>query len=64
MQDARNSSFFLSLDKENGNTPIVGSDILRFLTCWQIPVPLLIEEPTAKNLPVHYYWFLTTCVHV
>ena len=41
---------------------LVGSDILRFFTCWQIPVPLLIEEPTAKYLPVHYCRFLTTCV--
>ena len=30
-----------SIAKENCNAPVVGSDILRFLTCWQIPVPLL-----------------------
>ena len=40
------------------------SDILRLFTCWKIPVPLLIEGPTAKYLPVHYYISLTTCVHV
>ena len=43
---------------------LVGSDILRVFSCWQIPVPLLIEEPTAKYLPIHYYRLLTTCVHV
>ena len=63
VQDVRYSFFEIARQRKSV-VLIVGSDILRFFTCWQIPVPLLIEGPTAKYLPVHYDILLTTCVHV
>ena len=60
-----------TLDKQNGDTPLVVSDIIAAFNllanaCTTVDTTTIvfIEEPTAKNLPVHYYGFLTTCVHV
>ena len=62
LQDVRYSSSEIASQRK-WVVLTVGSGILRFYTCRQIPVPLLRGEPAAKYLLVHYI-LLTTCVHV